>query len=132
MKVLIKVTKEVLEKSKMCGLERGENYLPPPTNCAIAVAVRELFPQSSVGRDAIIIPTKDFLISKSIRILLPSKAQAFIVHFDTRLNPEERVAMSPISFEVDVPDAVIERIGINQAYKVLSESKTLEMVMEEA
>ena len=36
--------------------------------------------------------------------------------------------MNTIQFEIDVPDDLINQIGINEVYKILSESKTLEHV----
>jgi hypothetical protein len=58
---------------------------------------------------------------------LPDTATEFIFQFDSR-RPADRLTMPEISFEVDVPSEMIEAIGIGQAYKILSESKTLELV----
>lgn len=43
----ITVTKEILEKSKNCGDAYGAGK-----NCAIALAVRDVFPMAWVGMDA--------------------------------------------------------------------------------
>jgi len=60
-------------------------------------------------------------------ILLPKEAILFIRQFDLS-TPLQRVAMNTIQFEIDVPDDLINQIGINEVYKILSESKTLEHV----
>lgn len=129
MTIKIKVTKDILERSKMCNYKAA-------SNCAIALAVRDLFPKAlvrtrsvnllgylGVNDEFVIVPQPD----KSI---LPFKALDFILDFDCLSdNPELRVKLEPIEFELEIPDYVIEQIGISQCYKVLSESKTLEMVM---
>ena len=56
-------------------------------------------------------------------------AAKFVAQFDGS-TPEERVLLPEFSFEIDVPSEVIEKIGIGEVYRVLSESKTLELVME--
>lgn len=137
MKILIKVTKEILEKSSRCIQETG-------FNCAIALAVREIFPNSWTRSAFIHIldmnqlndtkikePKKSFgnLIDEFtlFMIQLPEEAQIFIDEFDSN-GIKERLEMEPISFEIDVPDELINEIGISQVFKILSESKTLEHV----
>jgi len=115
MKILIKVTKEILERSKYCNFA----ICDVTANCAIALAVRELFPEASVGCETMM------LAGCSVR--LPNEASLFINEFDSN-GPVHRQLMPPISFEIDVPDYVIDQIGIGQVYKALSESKTLEHV----
>lgn len=122
MKILIKITKEVLEKTKMCGIE-GTNI---NQSCAIAYAVRELFPLARVGTREIAFdgrPPCDSLVTST----LSSSARWFISNFDNT-TPELRPSLSEFSFEIEVPASVIDKIGIGEAYRVLSESKTLELV----
>lgn len=147
MKVLIKVTKEILERSKMCTSKIVEGV---GFNCAISLAIREIFPNAWVGGDINLINMDyfnenlpklkmsqsfdEFMLlllleeSRTCIIKLPIEAQDFIEDFDNN-SAQRRVEMEPISFEINVPDEIIEEIGINEVYKVLSESKTLEMVM---
>lgn len=135
MKILIKVTKEILERTKSCG--RAKKGM----NCAVAVAVGEVFQNVWVARDTMYVfddtPTllqmyyrglEDVLKSgaKVTQIELPEIASNFIRHFDNRFG-ESRIMMKPISFEIDVPNEVIDSIGIPEVYKILSESKTLEL-----
>lgn len=127
MKILIKVTKEVLERSKFCN----RDTCSVPHNCAIANAVRELFPSAAVYYSGISL----FNLAASMlsdydqcdNAALPDSALSFIRSFD-QLPPMLRVNMKPFSFEIEVPEFVIQSIGINTVYKVLSESKTLEHV----
>lgn len=116
MKILIKITKEVLEKTKMCEADKLSE------NCAISYAVRALFPLAITQRTYMWFGNKEGDYTS-----LPMKAREFITAFDS-LFPEERVKMKPFSFEIDVPDSVINEIGIGQVYKILSESKTLEHI----
>lgn len=119
MKILIKVTKEILHHSAMCGHDGKMRS----TNCAIALAVRELFPSASIGNPNYSLNGKDGFDNN----YLPPKAVAFITRFDST-SPSERRWMKPFSFELDVPNSVIDQIGISEAYRILSESKTLELV----
>lgn len=114
MKILIKVTKDVLRQSMHCSLDQATS------NCAISVAVRHLLP------DAKVLP--NFITTPDACMLLPREAQLFIYAFDNA-TPEQRLALPEISFEIDLPNEVIEMIGIGEVYKVLSESITLELVM---
>ena len=116
MKILVKVTKEILWKSKMCMLDQSVY-----TNCAVSLAIREIIPMASVRRQ--------YIDMDHYKIRLPEIASSFIDEFDSLVDsPSRRVLMTPISFEIDVPNEVIESIGISQVYKILSESKTLEHV----
>lgn len=126
MRIKVNVTPDVLERSKMCGIKKKYKS----DSCAIALAFIDLFENARVGNTEawlITYPEKREFDSKS-RIELPQVATNFIKKFD-KLSPSERVLMQPFSFEIEVPEYVIEKIGIGQIYKVLSESSTLEMVM---
>lgn len=114
MRILIKVTKEILEASKMC-------HYPATENCAIAVATREILPGFLVNHKTI------NNIEKQIYILLPKEAREFVLAFDDK-SPKCRADMSPISFEIEVPDSYIDSIGIEEVKDILSGSKTLELV----
>jgi hypothetical protein len=125
MKILIKVTKQVLEASKMCGVEDRMHFT---THCAIAFAVREVFPDAEVCSNyQAEIKCRHVIGTPLFKIPLCEKATDFIYTFDS-CTPEERAKLNPIEFTIDVPHEVIESIGIGQVYKVLSESKTLEHV----
>lgn len=127
MRLLIKITKDVLEESKYCpGLIAGA-FTPASiiqTNCAVAKAIRRLLPDARVTSD-LLYPLGE---SDPITCIeLPNEAKKFIKSFDS-LNAANRVKMNPIQFEIVLPNTVIDQIGISSAYKILSESKTLELV----
>lgn len=127
----INVTKDILEKSKNCSnTERGKN-------CAIALAIRDVFPDATVGTNSIyfykdrekVLFTGETIVIKEIwtSMDLPTEASDFIDNFDIS-TPEERVKITPISFDIDVPNLLIDRISIDEIQEVLRTSKTMELV----
>ncbi|MDW0189351.1 MAG: hypothetical protein QOA70_06840 [Nitrososphaeraceae archaeon] len=130
MKILVKVTRDVLERSKMCGIDKDE-WIMIPYNCAVSLAIIELFPSACTETlYCYLLGENDSSTNNENSmdaVVLPSYVSDFIVEFDG-LTPDERVLMSPFSFEIEVPEYVIQKIGIGQIYKVLSESSTLEHV----
>jgi hypothetical protein len=105
MKLKIKVTKEIIMKSSNCRF-------PVTETCAIALAVRDLFPKAMVAGNCIIVNGYDDYIS------LPKAAQEFIETFDF-LDSRSREQLSPIEFEVDIPESVIDSIDINNLGETL-------------
>jgi len=144
MKLKIKITQEILEASKFC---MNETYSASVSrigqNCAIGKAIYALFGDKSwVFNDKIAIfpngftfkpnffyPKTDIVEGEHIDIKLSFDITFFIEKFD-KLSPKERVKIKPFEFEIDVPNEVVDLIGINQVYKVLSENThTLEPVL---
>src|SRR6187551_317344 len=122
MNIKVNVTKDVLERSKMCGFVPG---MMITESCMLALALQDLFPNACVAvRTAYLLGgfnmCQDMAYLPSIAILNRSR-------FDS-IQPHERVLMTPFSFEIEVPKYVISKIGISQIYKVLSESSTLEHI----
>jgi len=115
MKILIKVTKDVLRRSAMCKMDNEVT-----TNCAFALALKDVFPKAWAG-----ISTISFAPGAYIKT--PEKMRNFMFEFDS-LTPEERKDMPEQSFEIEVPQEIIDQIGLSEVYKILSESKTLELV----
>ena len=72
MKITINITKEVLEATKMCGRDNKSVV----QNCAIAYAVRKLFPNVEVNHLNI------WNLSPYWAISLPKSAKKFIHEFD--------------------------------------------------
>lgn len=117
MKILIKVTKDILKRSAGCRAMDG-------ANCAIALAVRELFPKARIG-----VNVMTFTGDTNDTYELPENAKLFIRAFENlAFRPSLRLYLEAFSFEMTVPSHVVDQIGISEAYKVLSESKTLELV----
>lgn len=140
MKLEIHITKEVLEKSAMCGFYPGTRQTEGNNvseNCAVAIAVRDIFPDAAIGPETI--HTFGTNCPYNMKIEMPLEARAMIMQFDNfrnstdhRYNKEDaiagRKAMEPMSFVVDVPDVVIDKIGINEVHEAVKKSKTLELV----
>lgn len=114
MRIKIRITKEILKESMYCdkeGLSR---------NCAIALAVVEIFPGAAVGTWGIYLDNGE--------ISLPENASDFVRKFDDA-TPSERAKLTPMSFDVEVPDKIINYIGIEEVKSILSNSLTLEKVL---
>ncbi len=148
-KFRINVTKEIIEESKMCSYNTIPEimYGTPHfirnlndnegMNCAIAKAICNIFPNTLVGSEVIrffnsledlYTYTSDYFNSIPYeRVELPLNAIDFIMEFDD-LDPLDRVQLEPISFEIDVPDSVIDKINIDEVKKLLKNSNTMELV----
>lgn len=127
MKIKIKITRDILYRSQNCNSDNQKK------KCAIALAIRDLWPNALVWGCGItgILPSHkripDNGVSVGYEIKFDWSVTEWISMFD-KLEPEERIKLPEYSFDIVVPDEAIEKIGIDQAYKVLSESKTLELV----
>jgi hypothetical protein len=119
----IKITKEVLEKSKMCGVgfAGGEYHHAAISSCAISVACQEIFPNCIVLAHRIIDRDNKWIIR------LPDDAQFFVSKFDGA-TPMERVGMPEFEFEVELNEEVISEIKINELKELLKNSTTLEIL----
>lgn len=123
-KILIHITRNILERSANC---RSKDRA---ANCAFALATKELLPLAAVGVWAIY-PVffgggpektrKNFPIS--------DKMSLFILDFDEK-TPEQRRNMLEESFELEIPDNVLEEIDISDVHKILEESETMELIEE--
>lgn len=120
MKIKIHVTKDILERSKMCGVKKNSLTVH---SCAVAIAVKDIF--KSVAVDGITICVYHKIGYTEID--LPEEARIFIRVFDN-CKPKDRVLLPEFSFEITIPDSVIDKIGIEQATHLINESKTLELV----
>lgn len=124
-RIKIKVDKSVLEKSKNCGA------LMCTTNCAVAVAMREIFPTARVNNVAIGYYRNeedgkgyDFIGIST----LPIEARAFINLFD-RTPVNERIHLPETEFEINVPDEVIDQIKIKgDLEEIFAQSSTMSLV----
>jgi hypothetical protein len=136
-KLKIKVTKDILEKSKMCGVKLDDKI---GTNCALAMAVREIFPNCWVEKHIIRLYDGELEFSKYGKfnvienkyigqIQLPERATNFINLFDSmKSNWIDRPYLPEFEFEVELTEEVLQLININEVKEVLKESKTLELI----
>jgi len=130
MKIQINITKDILKRSMMCGTNPLQKVT---SNCAIALAVRDIFKFAQVSKDNIYFYKEDndnhsnYISGCS----LPESARVFIEKFDYLFNnPEKRLKLPEFSFEIEIPNAVIEQMNLSEVYKILSESETMELVAE--
>jgi len=130
MKLRIKITKEVLETTKTCGLACSSNSLKLKSsettkqgeNCAVTYIFRELFPTCITGMDAIYTEYGE----KAITIAhLPVSVSEFIQLFDTS-SPNKRARIKPFDFEIELTEEALELITIEEVVEVLKTSTTLE------
>lgn len=129
MKLQINITKEVLEASKLCLWNNvGQN-------CAIGRAIVDVFGLRSWVNGAAILLYKEDIndeftnVTKIATIKLPVEAMSFVTEFDELL-PEKRVLMNPFSFEIDVPDEILEQIiDISEIETILSNAKYINPVL---
>jgi hypothetical protein len=137
MKIEVKITKEILEKSKYCGmwLEYGQD-IPigwdkdkgcHTTTCAVALAIQDIFPYSNTWNEDIYVRTLPDRATEPHKIILPKAASEFIDKFDS-YRPRKRTKMKPFSFQIDIPEELINEIGIEEAREIIQKSETLEMV----
>lgn len=119
----IKVTKDILNETKNCAADIGSGL---GDRCAIAVAVRDIFPFAYVCIDEIK-PMGIGFNGVISNIPLPPCAQHFISEFDTN-SPTERALMPELEFEISIPDKVIEKINIDEIRPLLENHPTLELI----
>jgi hypothetical protein len=124
----IKVTKEILAMSKECGIHNRENI---GENCAIAHAVKDIFPDVSVTGSHFY----PFGIDKKnpiddLKIELPKIAQDFIKIFDSLTAIHKvRMRLPEFEFEIFIPDKVIAQINIDDAKKLVKENQMHDLVL---
>lgn len=124
-KLKIKITKQILKDSMMCGTidsRKAGNSISK--SCAVALAVREVFPNAIVGPSTIRPVSTIFT-----EIKLPKDATDYILLFDSLTSrPEARLALPEFEFEIRIPEVVINQINLDEVREVLKNSKTLELV----
>ena len=128
MRLKIKITQEVLETTKMCGIKdfmlKGNEYKSSAHNCAITYACRKLFPNCYTVSCGIYMIYGDESI---ILADLPDSASRFILRFD-KATPEKRVRMKRFEFEIELTKEILDLITIDEITEVLETSTTLEVV----
>lgn len=115
----IKVTKEILERSKMCGVT--EPMIS--TNCAVALALRDIFPNVSVTSTQALIFSNDY----GFLVPLPESAGRFVRLFDNT-KPENRPRLPEIEFTIELPDMLVNRINIDEIRPLLVNHPTLTLI----
>lgn len=120
----IKVTKEILQRAKFCGTAFAEGLVSQ--NCAVALAVRDIFPNISVVHSHITIYHHTFGKWGYKMISLPPEVEPYILNFD-KAAPEERENLPEISFDIEISDVIIDTINIEEVKQLLTNHPTLEL-----
>ena len=114
----ISITKEIIEHCKNCGNQNEENEVFK--NCAIAVALMDVFPDVYVTNYYIFPFGIEYEKLQALKIPLPIVAQQFIKLFDGfRLTPRLRLMLPEFDFMIDIPDNVIEQINIDEVRELI-------------
>ena len=130
MKLRIFITKNIIKQSMNCGINVPLCDAKFGQNCAIGVAIVKLFGMKSwVATDEIRIYAKNYNpgINPIYLIPLPEIASDFISAFDD-LIPEDRIKMIPISFDIDIPEELVEKLGLSYMHKIIEIEPQLELV----
>jgi len=120
----IKITKEILEHCKNCGTENSRHDIG--SNCAVAFALKDIFPDVYVT-DCYIFPFGvDAANGKNIKIMLPVIAQQFIKLFDGfYLMPNLRTSLPEFEFSININDEVLDLINIDEVREVIKGGKKM-------
>ncbi len=114
----IAITKEIIAQSKNCGTGNDDARLIE-NNCAIAVALADIFPSVYVT-NLFIFP---FGIYSELKMPMPVIAQQFINLFDGfRLMPGLRILLPAFEFTIDIPDEVVEQINIEEVKELIEKN----------
>ena len=117
----IRITKDIISKTKNCGTE-GDTY-GMQRNCAIAFALRDIFPGVCVTNFFIFPFGGDDKAEPDLKIQLPLIAQQFINLFDGfRVTPNLRLLLPEFEFTIDIPSEVIDAINIDEVKELISDS----------
>ncbi|MDE3183074.1 MAG: hypothetical protein KGM16_06605 [Bacteroidota bacterium] len=121
----IKVTKEILERSQGCGAYDDVEKIG--NNCAIAIALKDLFPDVLVTAHHIypfgIYENNEY---SDLRIAMPKIALDFVKVFDSlRSIPKVRLHLPEFEFEISIPDEIISQINIDEVKNMVEENSFL-------
>jgi hypothetical protein len=146
-KILIHVSQQILIVSQLCGTNKDFNstghaaIMQTANNCAIALAVRDIFPKASVLSDRVYplgymetLKEDDYKPHRHIQpeweIGLPLEAQSFITKFDNlKSTPQARTMLPELTFTIHIKDSLLEKIvPLTEVYGILRRSKNLLLI----
>ena len=114
----IRITKEIIEQCKYCGAENNKQEIN--RNCAVAFALKDIFPDVYVTNHYIFPWGIDDAKGKGIKIPMPVIAQQFIKLFDGfNLMPNLRLLLPEFEFTINIPDEVIDEVNIDDMKQLL-------------
>jgi hypothetical protein len=117
----IHITKEIIFQSLHCDADN--DFYRMGKNCAIALALREFFPEAHVTSLFIFPFGMDDKKTKDLKIPLPLVAQQFVKLFDGfHLVPNLRLLLPEFDFIIELADEIIDAINIDDIKEVVSNS----------
>ncbi|HSZ86429.1 MAG TPA: hypothetical protein VK787_10380 [Puia sp.] len=112
----IRITKEILARAKNCGLKQ-EQFIGD--NCAIALALQDIFPDVFVTGDHIHPFGFDQQSVSDMKITLPAIARDFIKVFDSLVQiPRVRLRLPEFAFDISIPDKILDQINIDEIHHI--------------
>jgi|GEM_PF-1467162 hypothetical protein len=110
----IKVTKDILQMSKECGVR--EDVATIGKNCAIALTLKDIFPDVFVSGDNIYpFGREDIDPSHNVTIPMPKIARDFVKVFDSLSAIHNlRSRLPEFEFSIEIPDEIISEIDIEE------------------
>ena len=118
----IKITKDIIDKTKYCGAE--SDIYEMGRNCAVAFALHDIFPEVFVTNFFIFPFGVDNNADTNLKIPLPLIVQQFIKLFDGfRITPNLRLLLPEFEFTIDIPAEVINAVNIDEVKELISNSK---------
>jgi hypothetical protein len=105
----IRITKKIIDHAKFCG---GREKQTIGENCAIALAIKDLFPTAFVSTNHI----HPFGFEQAgMSIELPPIARDFIRVFDSLVAmPKVRLILPEFEFLISIPDKLVGQINIDE------------------
>ena len=116
----IAVTREIIELSLQCGTSNDIKEVGK--NCAIALAVKDIFPDVVVTGDCIYpFGNNKYTKTGDLKIELPQVAKDFIKVFDSLCAmPKVRRCLPEFDFEIPVSDEIISQINIAEVKALIN------------
>ena len=128
MELKVKITKDILQRSMMCG----NDVNPTVTNCAVVLAVREIFPNAIIDQsDYAPFPTYGVAFYKKNK-RFEHDGIDFIIEFDRlKKTPHKRLNLPETTVTLQLTDEIINAIEIDNWKEVIETSDVLDLVDEE-
>lgn len=117
----IRITKKIIAHCKNCGAENNKAEIN--RNCAIAFALKDIFPDVYVTNYYIFPFGIDDEKLEDVKISMPVIAQQFVKLFDGfYLTPDLRLLLPEFEFTINIPDKAINRINIDEIKALINNS----------
>jgi hypothetical protein len=118
----IRITKEIIEHCKNCGI--GNNKREIGSNCAVAYALKDIFPDVYVTNYYIFPFGIGAENGEDMKIAMPVIAQQFIKLFDGfSLMPNVRPLLPEFEFSINIPGEIIDQINIDELTELIKSNE---------